>query len=651
MSHSVINEVRKEDIEFAFSQGLFSMVYQPQVHLAKQTDIIGAEAFVRFNHPEYGMMMPASFLPLINEMGLMLDLTRYVLNCVASDWAEWNQKGSDLNISVNIDSNVLQAENLGKELGRVLSDHDIPRRKITLEFANCWPDGQVKDDIGKKLLGLRMKGYRLSIDDYGRDLIDDKVFSELPIDEIKLDRSVTSGLLEQAENQQCCKHALRLANRYGLRLIAVGLEDATTSNWLANIGCDGGQGYYFGKPLNSTDFFDTYISAGDRTVIDNTKNSILIIEDDPQYQNLLSQSLGELYTLRIAGTVEEAVKLIDTFSPNIIISDVHLPDGSGIDFCKQHVDTNLADVIFISGGLDFDNKIQAYEVGASDFIHKPFSIIELVAKITQVSNYQARRQELITHADNANKMVMQSLKETAYFGDIVQFLKRLLVCQDEGQISRELFSFMGQKTLYTSIEFRDGNNYINFDQMSGACSPIELNIFELLREKGRLYPFGQRLLVNDSHVSFLVKNMPEDETEEGKIRDYVAVLIEGMEARYKEILRQRVLNNVTQKLETLTHKLLAIVNDDQSKKNELLNKYSFELQMSFHTLDLSEDQEEKITTIINEMLKTKESEEQASLDMGEEVNSILDSMKGSIKLIDASDEKSDLNSNVSVELF
>ena len=131
MSHSVINEVRKEDIEFAFSQGLFSMVYQPQVHLAKQTDIIGAEAFVRFNHPEYGMMMPASFLPLINEMGLLLDLTRYVLNCVASDWAEWNQKGSDLNISVNIDSNVLQAENLGKELGRVLSDHDIPRRKIT----------------------------------------------------------------------------------------------------------------------------------------------------------------------------------------------------------------------------------------------------------------------------------------------------------------------------------------------------------------------------------------------------------------------------------------------------------------------------------------------------------------------------------------
>lgn len=650
----VVQEVSREDINEAFTNSRFVMVYQPLVSLANQNEIIGAEAFVRLDHQQYGMLAPASFLPLVKEMNLMLDLTRYVVDCVARDWSRWFEMGTDISLSVNIDESSLTESKLSSELGKILSAHNVPKQRITLEFDNCWVDGSLNSEIGKKLLGLRMKGYRISIDNYDGSNIDDKVFEELPLDEIKLDRSVIANVLAE-QNKRVCKKALHLANSYGLRVVAVGLEEQESIEWLARMGCDAGQGYCIGKPLSSDDFFKQLIKSGRLTVIDEAKTTILIIEDDPQYQDLLRQSLGHTYNIRIAGSVSEAKEHYVASLPDIIISDVHLPDGSGIQFCQESVDVSSnssPNILFISGGKDFENKLQAYEAGGSDFIQKPFSITELIAKVKQLANYQARRQDLIDSAQEASQMVMQSLKETAVYGDIVQFLKNIMSSQDEEQIARELFTFMGSKGLYTCIEFRDGKDFSHFDQVSGACSPMQLNIFELLRDKGRLYPFGQRMLVNDSHVSFLVKNMPKDAAEEGKVKDYIAVLIEGMESRYKELLRQRVLNNVTQKLETMAAKLLSIVGDGQQSKNALIEKYSFELQMSFHTLDLTDDQETKINQIIEKMLKGKEEQEEQTEEISEEVNALLQSMKSSLIAIDKqSVSVEDDASNHTVELF
>jgi EAL domain-containing protein (putative c-di-GMP-specific phosphodiesterase class I)/DNA-binding response OmpR family regulator len=655
MSQAVIKEITEADIKQAFDDHSFSMVYQPQVSLINNNEIVGAEAFIRFNHPLYGMMMPASFLDMINDMGLMLELTQYVVAYVAADWALWKDLGFDLKVSINIDASLLNEANLSKELGPIISESKIPRQRVTLEFANCCHNGLLEKQIEKQLLSLRMKGYRISIDDYGKGSIDDSIFAKLPMDEIKLDRSVITNVTNLEDKKNATRQALHLANKYGLHLVAVGVEDQKTATWLAKIGCDTGQGYFFGKPLNNDEFLKEYLQSDRLLITDNSKPSILLLEDDVQYQSLLTQSLSEQFNVQVADSVKEAIQLISVFSPDIIISDVFLPDGSGIDFCREHVDTNTANstnIIFISGGQDFNNKLQAYEVGASDFIQKPFSIIEFMTKVKQVANYQARRQDLINQTNEANALAMSSLKETAYFGEIVHFLKNLLQCQDEGQITNLLFNFMGQKSLFTSVEFRDDASSTHFDQVNGVCSPIELNIFGLLRDKGRLYPFSHCLLVNDNHVSFLVKNMPNDDDEQGKIRDYVAVLIEGMESRYKELLRQRVLNSVSQKLDNLARKLLDVVNKDQKQNTEALDKYAFELQMSFHTLDLTQEQESHITGIVNEMLKTKESEEQSAEDISKEVSEILDSVNKALAKIDKENSvQKEVQSSDTVELF
>jgi plasmid stability protein len=211
---------------------------------------------------------------------------------------------------------------------------------------------------------------------------------------------------------------------------------------------------------------------------------------------------------------------------------------------------------------------------------------------------------------------------------------------------------MCNKALHTSIEFREPYSVSNFDQLNGLCSPIEVNVFELLRDKGRLYEFGKRIICNDKHVSVLIKNMPEDENEKGKVRDYIAVLIEGMEARYRDILRQRLINTVMQQLQELAHRLVTMVEDDQKKKTEIIEKYSFELQMSFHTLDLTLEQEQHITEIINKMMQTREDIEEKTYNISEEVNEILSSMSGSLdNLQEEKQENPKKDSGDSVELF
>jgi len=653
MTTTITQDLQESDVQNAFAHGQFSVVYQAQVALNNPDKFVGMEAFVRLNHPEFGLMVPGTFLSLVRESGRMLELTKVVLAQVANDWSHWNSQGFKLNISINIDDSILTETSIAKELGKVLSEFNIPKHQLTLEFSSNLQEKIIHTEVGKKLLGLRMKGYNLALDDYGVGMVAKDVVNNLPLDEIKIDQKTIKSLLIMEQNQTAARNAIRVAASYGMRVVAVGVETEEQADWLMRNGCDRAQGYLFGKPVEAKIFSDQFLKSGKGAISQHTRISVLIIEDDPQYQNLLLESLTEQYDIHIASNIKQAGELLNSVRPEIIIADVNLPDGSGIEFCRSKLESeimNEASIIFISGGKDFSNKFEAYEAGAMDYIEKPFSIMELIAKIKQVATYQSRRKNLAQGVDAAHSMATQSLKDAAYYGDIVQFYKNLLHCRDEQQIAQELFRFMEQKNLNTAIEFRSNNSSSNFDQQNGVCSAIEINLFELLQKNGRLFEFGKRILVNDKHVSFLIKKMPDDEGEQGRIRDYIAVLAEGMEARYRDILRQRVLNTVMQQLQVLAHKLLESVEKDN--KDEIMETFSLDLKMSFHVLDLSDSQEQYIAQIIDDMIKRKDGAEHSVSDIGNEVNQILSLMEESIEAVEEANVESTHDEiGDSVELF
>lgn len=603
-------DVSEADIQKAFEDASFDLCYQPQVTLQGTEKVIGAEAFIRLNHPQHGWIVPPLFLPLIRKMGLELKLTEFVIQKVANDWNDWHHRDHDLHLSINIDSAVVSHEDFPEMIKSILAKANMPHQNLTLEITHS-EDAQINDAVTSNILQLRISGFQLSLDDFGGQSFSVDTLKELPIDEIKIHRDVVSNLQNDNNAKGTVRKALHVSNQLGLRVVAVGVENEHDAIWLANLGCDAAQGYYYGKPIPSADFLNQALVNFEVSDSSSTKNraALLLIEDDPQYAILLAEALVDLYDVTLAKTCAEAKAALEKSTPSLLVSDVNLPDGSGIDLLTSWKESNPSEetnLIFFSGQESTQDRLDAYAAGAIDFIRKPFSVAELIAKLGRVENFHKRHSQLSGDMQEIQSAAMQSMKEAAHYGDVVQFFKNLISCHDERSIANQLFKFMDNKSLSCSIQFRSVESTSSFDHGGTVCSPIEMNVFEILHKKGRLFDFGKRMIVNDRHVSVLIKNAPDNGEERGRIRDYIAVIIEGLETRYQDVIRQRLIRTVLQQLTKLASDISVAVDQHQEKSKHDIESLSLDLSTSFHVLDLTEGQETHLKQIIDAILHAQE---------------------------------------------
>lgn len=554
---------------------------------------------------------------------------------IAQTMANWQQEGHALRISINLDHSLLANHAIFDVIDQILKTHGISNNHLTFEISQSGEEA-IDQNMREQMTQIRVQGFKIALDDFGFSPKVEQQLPELPIDEIKMNRHAMLKHGGEEHIEKTIINAMHLAASLGLRTVIVGVEKQSHLTWMKDLGCDVAQGYFFGQPMSADDFKTNIFESGQHFAVEEIqeRHKLLILEDEIQQQNILTELLGELFEIFIAGTISEAKTIFDAESPSLLIIDVNLPDGSGIDFCAELSQNNAQEsfsALFISGDDTLQNRLHAYDAGGSDFICKPFLNTELVAKLGRLSVHQTKKQRLSSNATEFQSVALQSMQEAAHYGDIVQFFKNLFHCRDEQAIAKELFQFMNQKGLKSSIQFTCDNGIVSFDQNAPVCSPVEMNIFELLRDKGRLFDFGRRTIVNDQHVSFLVKNMPEDKDEHGRARDYIAVIIEGMEARYRDILRERLIQTVFQKLETLTQQIAIAMSDDKSSQSEALDHFSVELKMSFHALDLTLEQEEHISGIVESMLQTKEENENHAAKISSQIGKIIKELSSTIQ--------------------
>ena len=616
-----------EHVQALFSADGVRVLYQPMVPLASHDTILGVEALARIDHPEQGVIPPGKFLDVLRDQGLLLDLTKAVLRRIGEDWRQWHSRGHDLVISVNLDYSLLAFTTLSKELSELLREIEVPRRRLMLELSNVTVSELTAEDK-EQITRLRMKGFRLSLDNMGGSSLSSESVGELPIDQIKIDRSVVRNLQDNTEAQDSARKVLETASRCGADVVAVGIESEWSLEWLKRSGCRAGQGYLFGPPLAPDAFRQVYLENEQRwsVTVHPDRKSLLVLDDDPQYQVLLFDALGETYNVAVANNIQEARSLFATHHPELLLLDVFLPDGSGVDVCKELISEYGEDAfstIFVSGKDDVDVRMEAYSAGGVDFIQKPFSMVDLIAKLARVADSHDKRIKLQEQSKQLRDTAMASMREAAHYGDVVQFMKNLFQSHDETGVANELFRFMRGKGLVSSVQFRSPNSTLSLSQDGTNCSPMEINIFELLHQRGRIQDFNQRTIFNDEHVSVLIKNMPDEEGERGRIRDYMAALIEGLEARFTDILRRRLLESVSEELNSLAREVAANLAEDKERNRQIMEKASLDLQMSFHLLSLSEEQELHITQIIETMHKSAEEGEISGARASERLQSLV----------------------------
>ncbi|WP_166784214.1 putative bifunctional diguanylate cyclase/phosphodiesterase [Cryobacterium gelidum] len=221
--------------------------YQPKIDLATG-GVCGVEALVRWNHPGRGLLYPDKFLALVEEAGLMHDLTFAVLEKALDQAATWQARGEPLTMAVNLSASSLIDASLPTRIDTMIAARGLPASALVLEITEdvLMADRERAHTI---LARLRDSGIQIAIDDFGTGYSSLSYLRDLPIDELKLDQSFVMSMGDNARAAKLVSYTVALAHGLGLRIVAEGVECQNAYKELARLGCDQAQGYSISRPL------------------------------------------------------------------------------------------------------------------------------------------------------------------------------------------------------------------------------------------------------------------------------------------------------------------------------------------------------------------------------------------------------------------
>jgi len=241
---NLVGELRQ-----AVEEGQLSLLYQPKVDLSTMRDA-GAEALVRWRHPREGLLSPGEFIPLAEETGLIRPLSLWVLDRALRDARALADRGLAAEVAVNLAPDDLQGPELIDAVVERLERHGVPAPRLTIEVTE---GAMMKNPARAKeaLQILHQMGVKISIDDFGTGYSSLAYLKELPVDEVKVDRSFVKDMAVSSRDACIVRSVIDLGHNLGLRVVAEGVEDEATLALLREWGCDLVQGYLLGRPVSA----------------------------------------------------------------------------------------------------------------------------------------------------------------------------------------------------------------------------------------------------------------------------------------------------------------------------------------------------------------------------------------------------------------
>ncbi len=396
-------QLRRLEILAALRQALVRdelfLEYQPQVDLTSG-EIIGAEALLRWRHPERGLIPPGDFIPLAEETDLIVPLGCWALREACRQAAVWRRSSpTPPRIAVNLSSHHFHRPELSAEVRALLEEFDLDPPSLELELTETAMMYDTDAAIAI-LRELKAIGVRVALDDFGTGFSSLAYLSRLPLDVLKIDRSFVSDVTTNPVNAAIARTTIAMAHSLGLRVVAEGIETEGQLSYLTRQDCDAAQGYLLGRPV-SAGGFGSLLRGGQRLLrkdADSTESSrvLLLVDDEP---NIL-KSLWRLfrrdgYRVLTAQSGEQALAILAGTPVQVVVSDQRMPSMNGTELLSRVKDLYPDTVrIVLSGFSDLSAVTEAINRGAIyKYLSKPWKDEELRDEVRHAFRKFSRPEE------------------------------------------------------------------------------------------------------------------------------------------------------------------------------------------------------------------------------------------------------------------
>ena len=373
-------------MESALAEGQFVIYLQPKYSI-KDGGLAGAEALVRWLHPEWGVQSPAEFIPLFEKNGFVTKLDQFVWDKACAAVREWDDKGyPPIAVSVNVSrADVYQADLTGILINTV-QKYGLSPERLHLEITES-AYTENPEQIINTVSRLRNLGFIIEMDDFGSGYSSLNMLNQMPLDILKLDMKFIQAETAKPVNQGILHFIMSLARWMNLSVVAEGVETKEQLERLRETGCDYVQGYYFAKPMPCSDFGELLKAQSaaleqekrdlDRIEENGRDSIILAADEDEEYRKCIRKTFESSFRVLEAGTAEEALACIASHEDKIAAAIVSLtlpePDGFAVLKVLQRERPVWNISVIATAESDEWAEDRALDFGADDFAGKPHS--------------------------------------------------------------------------------------------------------------------------------------------------------------------------------------------------------------------------------------------------------------------------------------
>jgi EAL domain-containing protein (putative c-di-GMP-specific phosphodiesterase class I) len=256
--HSPDHLALPREFRYALAHNELFLQYQPLVDITEGR-VTTVEALIRWQHRRHGIIPPSCILPLADRIGVLDALTDWVLDTALAQCRAWHDHGLPLRVAVNTSPCTLQDVTLPDRVAALLLRHKVPPADLTLEITE---EALMSDprQVLSVLVALDKLGVHLAIDDFGTGFSSLAYLRKVPIDTIKIDRSFVRDMAPSMQDEAIVRSLIELGHSLGMHVVAEGIENQETLDRLAELSCDGGQGFYMSQPV-AAEAIEAWVSA------------------------------------------------------------------------------------------------------------------------------------------------------------------------------------------------------------------------------------------------------------------------------------------------------------------------------------------------------------------------------------------------------